>query len=368
MLTKHTGHQKHGHQGNHMKLTAEQISAGWNLIESQANPHLSDSSVITPPSEYKMYEPLADAADSFVRWAQSPQERIYLGLQKIDTEMRGIASGEMGMMIGYAHGGKTLVLLHSLQQNRDKHIAMFIPDEPRQLILTKLTCMHHGIDARELERRVAQDDQNAINLLKQTAEEDFPNLAVFDQPLNALDMERAYNEVCDVWGQIPDLVVVDYLDLMDAGETIPDKATFLKSFGRRHDIPMLVLHQTSRHSGADGTKLTMSSGAYGGEQQATSIIGVRRKKYSIMAEMNEINQKLDKIHSERAIERLDSLRYEANIHEFTVTVSLLKNKRPAGQLVDDIDFELDLATGRLTPLTNGDLPKQYLRSFHDRPF
>ena len=111
-----------------------------------------------------------------------------------------------------------------------------------------------------------------------------------------------------------------------------------------------------------------ASGAFGGEQQATSVIGVRRKKYSIMAEMNEIISKLDKTHSERAMERLDSLRYEAKIHEYTVTVSLLKNKRPAGQLVDDIDYELDLPTGRLTQLVNGDLPKQYLRSFHERQF
>ncbi len=351
-----------------MKLTAEQISAGWNMAENQAGPHLPDSSVINPPSEYRMYEPLAEAAHSFVRWAQSPHERIHLGLNQIDNEMRGIASGELAMMIGYSHGGKTLLLLHSLQHNRDRHVAMFIPDEPRQLILTKLTCIRHGLDARELERRVAIDDKDAIDLLRQTAEEEFPNLAVFDQPLNGLDMERAYNEVCDVWGQIPDLVVVDYLDLMDAGETVPDKATFLKSFGRRHDIPMLVLHQTSRSSGADGVKLSMSSGAYGGEQQATSIIGVRRKKYSIAAEINEINAKLDRSHSERSIERLDELRYNMRIHEYTMTVSLLKNKRPAGQLVDDIDFEIDLTTGKLTALHNGDLPRQYLRNLNGPQF
>jgi hypothetical protein len=171
-------------------------------------------------------------------------------------------------------------------------------------------------------------------------------------------MERAYNEVCDVWGQVPELVVVDYLDLVEAGETVPDKATFLKGFGRRHDIPMLVLHQTSRTAGADGKKMTMSSGSYGGEQQATSIIGVRRKKYQIAHEMHELIEKLDRSHSERAQDRLEYLRHEARIHEHTVSVSLLKNKRPAGQLVDDIDFELDPHTGRLTDL-NGALPLQY---------
>tara|TARA_R110000868_G_scaffold178962_1_gene418875 strand:- start:1884 stop:2927 length:1044 start_codon:yes stop_codon:yes gene_type:complete len=344
-----------------MKLTADQISAGWAAIEGQQDPQSSPI-----PSEYKMYEPLTEAVHSFVRWAQTPYERIHLGLPRIDDELRGIAPGELAMMLGYAHGGKTLLLLHCLQQNRDKHIAMFIPDEPRQLILTKLTCMHHGIDARELERRVAVDDAAAIDLLRQTAEEDFPNLAVFDQPLNAADMERGYNEVCDAWGQLPDLLVVDYLDLVEAGDTVPAKATFLKSFGRRHDIPLLILHQTSRHAGADGSKLTMSSGAFGGEQQATSIIGVRRKKYSIMSEINELTFKLDRAHSQSAADRLESLRYDARIHEYTMTVSLLKNKRPAGQLVDDIDFEINLATGQLSPLLNGELPEQFLRSVRER--
>ncbi len=344
-----------------MKLTADQISAGWATIEGHEDPQSNPTQ-----AEYKMYEPLSEAVHSFVRWAQTPYERIHLGLPRIDDELRGIAPGELAMMIGYAHGGKTLLLLHCLQQNRDKHIAMFIPDEPRQLILTKLTCMFHGIDARELERRVGIDDPSAIELLRQTAEENFPNLAVFDQPLNANDMERGYNEVCDAWNKIPDLVVVDYLDLVDAGDTVPTKATFLKSFGRRHDIPLLILHQTSRHAGADGTKLTMSSGAFGGEQQATSIIGVRRKKYAIISEMNELMFKLNKTHSESGADRLESLRYDARIHEYTMTVSLLKNKRPAGQLVDDIDFEINLATGQLSPLLNGDLPEQFLRSVRDR--
>ena len=335
-----------------MRLSPEQLAAGWDTV-GRAQP--------SPSSDYRMYTPLSEAADSFVRWAQSPHERVHLGIKRIDEEMRGIAPGEMAMMLGFAHGGKTLVLLHALRQNRDKHIALFIPDEPRQLVLTKLTCIHHDIDARELEARVASDDEEAIKLLRSTAEEHFPNLAVFDQPLTATDMERAYNEVSDVWGQMPDLVVVDYLDLVEAGETVPDKATFLKSFGRRHDVPLLVLHQTSRTAGADGAKLTMSSGSYGGEQQATSIIGVRRKKYQIISEMNELIEKLDRSHSERAQERLDFLRHDLKIHEYTVTVSLLKNKRPAGQLVDDIDFELDTATGRLTDL-NGELPEQFRHS------
>jgi len=339
------------------RLSAEEIIAGWDTVERGAA--MPPVSISLP--EYRMYSPLSDAAESFVRWAQSPNDRVYLGIEPLDKEMRGIAAGEMALMIGYSHGGKTLALLHTLLANRDKRIALFIPDEPRTLVLTKLACMHHRVDARELENRIACDDTEAIDLLRRTAEEDFPNLAVFDQPLVPSDMERGYNEVCDVWGDKPELVVVDYLELVDAGETVPAKAQFLKSFGRRHDVPLMVLHQTSRSSGADGKKLTMSSGSYGGEQQATTVIGVRRKKYEIAAEIMELEDKLERNHSERGQDRLGELKHDQRIHEYTLTMSLLKNKRPAGSLVDDVDFELDVRTGRLWELKNGELPDQYLR-------
>lgn len=339
------------------RLSPEEIVEGWKKVERGDSPPSSPTS-----TNYRLYEPLSSAADSYVHWAQTPHERVYTGITALDKQMRGIAPGEMSMLVGHSHGGKTLVLLHMLTQNRNKKIALFIPDEPKTLVLTKLTCIHHGVDANELEYRVGQDDSAAIQLLRQTAEEDFPNLAVFDQPLIPSDMERAYGEVSDLWGEPPDLVVVDYLELVEAGETVPAKAQFLKAFGRRHNIPLLVLHQTSRTSGADGRKLTMSSGAYGGEQQATSLIGVRRKKYEIMSEMTELLENLDRSHTERKQDRFDMLRYELKVHEYTISLSLMKNKRPGGSLVDDVDFELDVNTGRIYELKSGELPDQYLKN------
>jgi hypothetical protein len=38
----------------------------------------------------------------------------------------------------------------------------------------------------------------------------------------------------------------------------------------------------------------------------------------------------------------------------------VKNKRPGGGLVDDIDMEIDGDTGRLYPIPEGELPNQYL--------
>lgn len=170
------------------------------------------------------------------------------------------------------------------------------------------------------------------------------------------------NEVCDVWGQKPDLVVFDYLELLQGGgEDVPSKANTLKAWGRRHDVPLLVLHQTSRSSGADGKRMTISSGSFGGEQQATHIIGVRRKRFEIEAQIRELEAKLDRSSvSERLMEQLDMLRYEAKVHAHTLTLNLVKNKRPAGTLLDDMDFEIEQGTGRLNRLGDGQLPDQFL--------
>ena len=314
----------------------------------------------SPPS-YSYYRPLAHAADEYVNWAQSEQDRVYTGIPELDREMRGIAAGEMTLILGYSHSGKTLVLMQMLKANRNKRVIYFCPDEPRTLTLVKLACLQHGYRGRELEQQIAAGDRDAIDMLKHTASVDFSNLSVFDQSMSLSDMEKAYHETCDVWGDTPHLVVFDYLELLNGGgEDVPSKANTLKAWGKRHDVPRLVLHQTSRSSGADGKKMTISSGSYGGEQQATHIIGVRRKLFEIQGQIRELEEKLDKTSaSERQMERLDLLRYEEMMHRWTLTINLVKNKRMDSERVDDIDFEIEAGTGRLMPLRNGDLPEQY---------
>jgi hypothetical protein len=179
--------------------------------------------------------------------------------------------------------------------------------------------------------------------------------------MSLADMERALSEVRDMWGQ-PSLMVFDYLELLTGGgEDVPSKANTLKAFGKRHNIPLLVLHQSSRTAGADGRRQTISSGAYGGEQQATHIIGVRRKRFEIEAQIREIEEKLDKSsNSERLLERLDTLKWMHRIHQHTLTVNLVKCKRPASVLLDDMDYEIEFGTGRLNRLPDNHLPDGFV--------
>ena len=337
-----------------------ELRRGWDSLKERGAPSAPLSSIPTPPN-FSYYRPFVGAADEYIGWAQSAGDRVYTGIGELDVEMRGIAPGEMTLLLGYSHSGKTLVLMEILRANRDKRIIYFCPDEPRTLTLIKLACLTHGVKGRELERQIADGDRAAIDLLRRTATEDFPNLAVFDQSLALSDMERAYSETCEVWGDTPHLVTFDYLELLSGGgEDVPSKANTLKAWGKRHDVPLLVLHQTSRTAGADGKRMTISSGSFGGEQQATHIIGVRRKLFELQGQIRELEEKLDRSQaSERTMERLDLLRYEAQMHRWTLTVNLVKNKRMDSDRVDEIDFEIEAGTGRLVPLRDGDLPYQH---------
>jgi len=329
--------------------------------------------IISPPDslstpKYNYYAPLVKAADDYVHWAQTPNERVYLGFADIDEQMRGIAPSELCMINGYSHSGKTLALLQILSANRNKRVVYFCPDEPRTLTLIKLACVVHGVDANQLEQQVADNDRDAINLLKATATEHFPNLAVFDQTVSLLDMERSLAEVSDVMGE-PQLIVVDYLELITgAGEDVPSKANAIKAFGKRHNKPLLVLHQSSRTAGADGRKMTISSGAYGGEQQATHIIGVRRKRFEIEGHIRDLQEKLERAsNTEKIMEKIESLQYELRIHMDTLTLNLVKCKRPASALLDDMDFTIEYGTGRLHRLDTGVLPWKEQRPSVDNP-
>lgn len=300
-----------------------------------------------------LYRPLADSIGEYVHWAQHPDERIYFGFPDLDEQVRGVAPSEMCLINGFSHSGKTLFLLQILVANRDKNVVYFCPDEPRTLTLIKLACLVHRIEGRRLEQMISDNNPEGIHLLNETANEWFPNLAVFDQFMSLSDMEKAMIEVDRHLGQ-PALMVFDYLELLSGDETVPAKANTIKAFGKRHNIPLIVLHQSSRTAGADGKKQTISSGAYGGEQQASHIVGVRRKRFEIDHQIREIVEKLDKsTANERMLERLDTLRYEAQLHENTVTINLVKCKRQDARLLDDIDFEIEQGTGRLLRLASG---------------
>ena len=323
-------------------MSEVELAAGWQALAEQAS--------------YTHYRPLSEAAHRLIADTQT-NRRVFTGIDQLDAEMRGISAGHLAFIVGYSHSGKTLVALHMIAANRAKRVLYMVPDEPAPLVLTKLTCMAHGVSGDELEERLRLDDPWGRQVLNDTIEQ-FSNLVVFDRPLTPRSMNGAYQEACDVWGEPADLVVVDYLDLVQAGEAVQGKADFVKAFGSEHQVPMIVLHQTSRSAGSRGQAMRIDSGNFGGETWATYQIGVWRRKAQILAELQDLYFKEHK--TEYTLDRIDQLERDLAVHQYTLTLNLNKNKRPSGRLIDAIDFEMDQETGVLTPL-HGALPTQYLR-------
>jgi hypothetical protein len=307
-----------------------------------------------PRRNYVHYRPLSAAVDEFISEAQN-DHRIYIGLDEFDVEMRGVSPGHLCLIVGRTHSGKTLLATHVLRHNRDKRVLLLTPDETSTLILAKLAAATHGINSVDLERRVAADDHEAIRLLHETVEE-FPNLIVIDKRLSHVDMDIAFDEACSVWGAPPDALIVDFMKLVE-GETMQAKFEFIKSFGMHKRVPTFALHQMSRSSGAGGQSVTLEGGEFGGEDFATFQIGVRRRKYQIESELRDLLPKEHK--GGDVVARIQSLQEDLRYHEHTVTINLTKNKRPGGDGIDDMDFELDRATGRIYPLGSR-MPRGYV--------
>ena len=353
-------------------MTAEAIdfAAGWAALEAEVAGEStlgvarvwSRDGTAAPPSNYKHYRPFVSAVDKYVEEAQETN-RIYLGVEDFDRQMRGIGRKHLLLLNGFAHSGKTLFGLHILRHNRTKRVAWFTQDESAEQVLANLASMQTGVAAEELERRIQQDDREALDLLRRVASEEFPNLAVFEEPMTPGYIYEALEEAADAWGERHDLVVIDFVRLLRVGEDMNAKFEFVKSLSKTHG-PVIALNQTSRSAGADGRKLTISSGEYGGETYASFVLGVRRKVYECMALRDELELKAKGIGKAAADaqERLPAVRQDIARHEHTVTVNAVKVKRVGGRLVDEIDFDLDHRSGILTPLGETDLPRAYAAS------
>ena len=312
----------------------------------------------------RFYRPLADAVTDFITEAQD-MKRLFTGIEPFDAETRGIGGGHMLVMVGYAHSGKTQLFVHMLRNNKDKRIALYTEDEPATLVLAKLASVESGVNARQLEEQVSQGDERTITLLRAIADEEFPNLIVFDQNLDARTYGYAWDEAQQVWGHEGDGMAWDYLELLNTGgETVQQKFDWVKAFGKSRNMPNIVLHQTSRTAGADGKKMTISSGSYGGEQHATFMIGVRREKASIASALAEEEDRYRRTQKEELLGKIAELRHDLSIADYTLSANLVKNKRPGGQLVDELQFEIVHGTGALILMEQGALPRQYLAKVH----
>jgi KaiC/GvpD/RAD55 family RecA-like ATPase len=301
---------------------------------------------------YRHYKPLRDAAAEYVYWAQHPGERVYLGIPQLDAAMRGTAPRQLTGVVGYTHSGKTQLLVHMALQNPDMGIPWFAPDESRMSMITKLTAVRTGVSVRRIEAELMDPDteQAAKAMLYETAEA-LPNLFVCEDNLQLHDMWDACKEFEQATQRPVNAVVFDFARLLRVEGDERAKLESLKFWTNDHNLATFVIHQTSRTAGRDGERITLESGAYGGEDIFTHMIGVRRKYRFYESLVNDFEKALAQVtdprKSEALREALDEAKGEAAYHRNSITFNLVKNKVPPNELVDDFDLTIDPSCGRL---------------------
>lgn len=297
------------------------------------------------------YRPLAEAADEFIKFSQTPDLRVFTGIEMFDQQMRGVAPGELCIITGFAHSGKTVFATEILMANHQTPMVLFTPDETRSAVLTKLAAADTGVGAEELERRIYLEDETAKSLLREVAAK-YQQLAVYDESVTLHQMDIMFEEAAEVFGRKPKAVVFDYAEQLNEGTDTRQKLDMFKRWGKDRQVAFFLLHQTSRSTGASGRELGIDAGSYGGEQQATFMITVRRKLSYYKDRLRELEYKISNSSNKSYIEKWEDqirqiIHTEIPRHGNTVSIGLVKNKRPPMRLVPEFDFEIDQTTGRL---------------------
>ena len=83
-----------------------------------------------------------------------------MGIPEVDLATRGVGRGEVMLVVGRSHTGKSQVLLNSivtnLVNNTAIHVVIFSMDEPRELVVMKLYCLLRGKSSTEVEEAIKE--------------------------------------------------------------------------------------------------------------------------------------------------------------------------------------------------------------------
>lgn len=286
------------------------------------------------PRDYRYVRPLTSVAESLIEVYRNAEGRWMFGLKPIDFMMRGVGRGELCYVTGRTHSGKTQAVLHGIIHNLDRPQVLFTPDETSELVLAKLVSWMTDSNAERIEGLVHAGDAQAIAKIRRIAVELLPNLLVIDNVQDLGAAEKAMHEAEDHFGHPVQAVVLDYLALFGSGDgefgDVAAKSREVKRWVKDIDLPGIVIHQGTRTNAGKGQALGLEAMSHAGENEAIFVVGVRRK---------------------RDDEKLED--FERAKHENTVTVNVIKNKRPPSKRGEHT-FYLDPASGRIRELTAED--------------
>jgi hypothetical protein len=190
----------------------------------------------------------------------------------------GAAAGELVIVMARSSVGKTTLGLNIVNNNVNVPTVFFSLEMHGRYLVPRLAAIHTSTPTQDVELALRTGASHPA--VDQTVR-DFTQLAIVDKgQMSPKKMGDAVKEVHGQWKRKPELVIVDYLELMGGTPSLSEVgkveklAWAMKDFAKEHDLVVVLMHQVGRGEGGAGADaLSMTSGKYGGEQSADYLLG-----------------------------------------------------------------------------------------------
>lgn len=198
---------------------------------------------------------VGDVVEEHYKWASSTSARTPLGWSFFDQATGGgVALGEVCMMLAYSGVGKTWWGCNVVINNPTVPTIFFSLEMQGRALAQRLAAVAYGVTTASIEIEVLTTGRSvALEQLKV----DFPLLGIDDTINHSLQgMKDSVDKAGDVWGQPPQMVIADYMELIKAGpalsslEAVDRVSRSVKNFARSTDTSFIVLHQTNSNESA----------------------------------------------------------------------------------------------------------------------
>lgn len=234
---------------------------------------------------------LGEIAQAHYEWATTgSMGRIPLGFPFFDQATGGgVALGEVCMFLARSGVGKSWWACNVINNNPGVPTVFFSLEMQDRFMLQRLAAVHTGEPTQFMEAEI-RERGSSLSIEKTVL--DFPLLAIVDTPEMSLkQMSQALRDYRDQFDVEPELVLVDYMELVKGGlamnqlESVDNVSRQIKNWARTEDVAFIVLHQTNMNTGARVSErstemdnghlpLTRQAARYGGDVAADYTVAM----------------------------------------------------------------------------------------------
>ena len=226
------------------------------------------------------FRTLVDQVAGLRAYSANPQQRVRTGFESIDVLCEGPAPGEVYTILGRSYSGKSIVAQNIIVNNADLGSIFFSLEMPYLLAIQRMFAMWSDIDNGIVQNQVR--DNTLTPMLESMAQEMVRHLIVDHSALSIHDMLYYVSAYEDYFGDRPDFLLVDYLELVGGAKTSGEGwiateavAQQMKDLAKQSELPVFLIHQTNKTEDA-WEPPNAGSARGGGYTEADFVVGMWR--------------------------------------------------------------------------------------------